>query len=186
MLKNFSTSILLASLLKNGGAFAPISSRGATMPSTASSFFGQTTQQMPRNTQLCAGADMIPDVMGQECIITPEGYGFASGVDRILKKAGRSNGFYRAKASDLVVDVMEGITTGDLDVALVFDDDTAKLVGIFTETDYIKVRLPYGMLKYIHHFFASIYSSVTLCSSQWREPRLPVQKRNRQHILFLQ
>lgn len=161
MLKNVSTSILLASLLKNGGAFAPISSRGASMPSTASSFFGQTQQIMPSNTQLCADADadVTPDVMGQECIITPEGYGFASGVDRILKKSGRSNGFYRAQASDLVVDVMEGITTGNLDVALVFEDASENLLGIFTETDYIKVRLLVPCIHYcfpVHHDYLLI------------------------------
>jgi len=77
--------------------------------------------------------------MTQECNITPEGFGFSSSIDRILKSAGRNGGFYRARASDIVTDVMEGITNGKADVALVYDDETDKLVGIFTETDYIKV-----------------------------------------------
>lgn len=81
--------------------------------------------------------DLIP--LGQDCVITPEGFGFSSSIERILKSAGRQNGYYRAKASETVIDVMEGITSGQLDVALVFDDATDKLVGIFTESDYIKV-----------------------------------------------
>lgn len=72
-------------------------------------------------------------------MITPEGFGFSSSAERILKVAGRSSGFYRAKASDIVTDVMDGITDGELDVALVFEDDSDELLGIFTETDYIKV-----------------------------------------------
>jgi CBS domain-containing protein len=56
-----------------------------------------------------------------------------------MKVANRQNGFYKAMASDIVTDVMEGITEGQVDVALVFDDSSSKLLGIFTETDYIKV-----------------------------------------------
>ena len=81
--------------------------------------------------------------MTQECNITPEGFGFSSSIDRILTSAGRNGGFYRARSSDIVTDVMEGITNGKADVALVFDDETEKLVGIFTETDYIKVSPMY-------------------------------------------
>jgi hypothetical protein len=35
---------------------------------------------------------------------------------------------------------MEAITKGVQDSALVFDEDTQKLLGIFTESDYIRVR----------------------------------------------
>jgi Na+/H+ antiporter NhaD/arsenite permease-like protein/CBS domain-containing protein len=83
--------------------------------------------------------EMIP--LGQECIITPEGFGFGSSTSRILSVANRNKGYYRATASEIVTDVMEGITTGQVDVALVFDDSSNKLLGIFTETDYVKFSL---------------------------------------------
>ena len=81
--------------------------------------------------------DVIP--LGQERNITPEGFGFSSTTSRILRTADRNSGYYRAKASDIVTNVMEGITDGQVDVALVFDDTSNELLGIFTETDYIKV-----------------------------------------------
>ena len=63
----------------------------------------------------------------------------------MLKLADRESGYHRAKASDSVIDVMEGINTkkgGKLDVALVFDDvDETKLLGIFTDADYIRVSI---------------------------------------------
>ena len=77
--------------------------------------------------------------LGQSNIITPEGFGFSSPVNRILDVASRSGGYYSAKTSNLVTDVMDEITSGNADVALVFEDD-GKLAGIFTETDYIEVR----------------------------------------------
>lgn len=77
-------------------------------------------------------------VIGEECIITPEGYGFSTPTERVLKKSKRGTGFYRAAAADRVIDVMEAITTGNQDVALVFEENE-QLLGIFTETDYIKV-----------------------------------------------
>jgi hypothetical protein len=100
--------------------------------------------RQPKNTRLRAvleydfdAEEMIP--LGGECILTPEGFGFSSSTSRIIQVANRQNGFYRAMASDIVTDVMEGITEGQVDVALVFDDSSGKLLGIFTETDYIKV-----------------------------------------------
>jgi hypothetical protein len=82
--------------------------------------------------------------------ITPVGYGFSSPVSRVLSQSGKaggesSGGYYKASLTDLVTNVMEGITTssgddaGAADVALVFDDK-GQVAGIFTETDYIKVR----------------------------------------------
>lgn len=75
-----------------------------------------------------------------ECRLTPEGYGFSSPASRILKKARRGRGYYRASATDRVVDVIAAITApgGILDVSLVYGEDD-KLLGLFTETDYIKV-----------------------------------------------
>ena len=56
---------------------------------------------------------------------------------------GEQKGFYAAKAADPVIDVMTAVTNGDLDVALVYDGGNAaeNLLGIFTETDYIEVRI---------------------------------------------
>ena len=71
--------------------------------------------------------------------LTPEGTGLSSPISRIVKLSKRGKGFYRANGSDRVVDVMDGITSGKEDVALVFDEDTKQLLGIFTESDYIKV-----------------------------------------------
>lgn len=112
---------------------------GLVAPSTASSFLRSTYSP----TKLNVGANIEPEEvipLGQERIMTPEGYGFASPVSRILKTADRQNGYYRASTVDLVTDVMEAITHGPVDVALVFDEDSGALSGIFTETDYIKVH----------------------------------------------
>ena len=71
--------------------------------------------------------------------LTPEGYGFSSPVGRILKSRG-GLGYYKAKSSDSVITVMEGLSSGDIkgDVALVYDDNEV-LVGIFTDADYIRL-----------------------------------------------
>jgi hypothetical protein len=80
--------------------------------------------------------------LSRENVITPEGFGFSSPVARILDVASRSGGYYSAKCSDIVTDVMDEITNGKADVALVFEDgENGKLEGIFTETDYIEVSL---------------------------------------------
>ena len=78
--------------------------------------------------------------VSQENLITPEGFGFSSSMVRILEQASRGDGYYSASASNIVTDVMEEITNGQADVALVFQDgDNSKLEGIFTERDYIEV-----------------------------------------------
>ena len=76
-----------------------------------------------------------------ETIITPEGYGFTASAQRVLETADRNGGFHKALGGDPVIDVMQEITKGGKqDVALVYDDnDNEKLLGLFTETDYIKV-----------------------------------------------
>ena len=51
-------------------------------------------------------------------------------------------GYYKANASDSVINVMEGIRCEvNGDVALVFDNinDDENLVGIFTDADYIRL-----------------------------------------------
>ncbi len=135
-----SGTFVVALILKGGEAFAPRSIGGRFL-STDTSLSGR--RQVSSFTKLNVGAEIEPEdliSLGQDCVITPEGFGFSSSIERVLKNARRMNGYYRAKASDSVTDVMEGITDGLLDVALVFDDESEKLIGIFTETDYIKVR----------------------------------------------
>ena len=89
-----------------------------------------------------AAADGAVLMLGEECIITPEGFGFTTPTERILKEAGRGVGYHKASATDTIIDVMEAITTGKQDVALVFETkESDKLLGIFTERDYIKVRI---------------------------------------------
>lgn len=94
-------------------------------------------------TRLHVGTELDPDdfiPLGEECIITPEGFGFSSSTGRILEVSNRNKGYYKATATDIVTDVMDGITNGQVDAALVFDESTnTKLLGLFTETDYIKV-----------------------------------------------
>jgi hypothetical protein len=95
-------------------------------------------------------ASALVSPKNRKFVITPEGLGFTSPVRRILRKAGRAPGFHRALASDSVLAVQTAISssasaastsTPAFDVALVFDDaDPTKLVGLFTESDYIKVR----------------------------------------------
>jgi len=94
---------------------------------------------------LMAGNDISPEdilPLRPENVITPEGYGFSSPVVRILDVASRSGGYYSAKASNIVTDVMDEITNGKADAALVFQDgENGKLEGIFTETDYIEFSM---------------------------------------------
>lgn len=79
------------------------------------------------------------EMFATSSLLTPEGYGFSSSVERILKTSKRNDGYYRAQGSDRVIDVMGGIANQDgADIALVFDDEGGDLLGIFTETDYIK------------------------------------------------
>lgn len=78
--------------------------------------------------------------MKESISLTPEGTGFSSPISRIVKLARRGDGYCRSNGSDRVIDVMEAITKGAEDSALVFDDDTQALLGIFTEADYIRVR----------------------------------------------
>jgi hypothetical protein len=83
--------------------------------------------------------------------ITPDGFGLSTPASRILAVSGRNNGYYKAKASDIVSDVMEGITSGKADVAVVFgDDDSSKVAGIFTEKDYIKVGMDLSSFLYFN------------------------------------
>jgi hypothetical protein len=77
-------------------------------------------------------------MLGEECLITPEGFGFSCPTQRVLKEAGRGRGYYQASPDDRVIDVMEAITSGQHDVALVLDEK-GTILGLFTEADYVKV-----------------------------------------------
>lgn len=74
-----------------------------------------------------------------------EGYGFSTSIARILKSS-VGLGYYNAKASESVIDVMEGINSNNnndrSDVALVFDDTNPTILrGIFTDADYIRLAM---------------------------------------------
>jgi hypothetical protein len=85
--------------------------------------------------------DLVP--ISKDAMITPEGFGFTAPARRIVKEANRpGSGYYRASSSENIMSVVTKITGGSgSDVALVFDDQTNKIVGLFTETDYIKVSI---------------------------------------------
>jgi hypothetical protein len=96
------------------------------------------------------------------CLLTPEGYGFSSTMERVLTKAKRGSGFYTATKDARVIDVMGGITEGQLDAALVYDQN--ELLGIFTESDYIKVSLCVYICVYIYVcVYICIYMCVYIC-----------------------
>ena len=85
-----------------------------------------------------AGGDATADLAAFSKI-TPEGYGFSSTVGRIFQSRG-GLGYYKARGGDSVIDVMDGVhAEGPLDVALVFDDSSDELLGIFTDADYIRL-----------------------------------------------
>ena len=82
--------------------------------------------------------------ISEECLFTPEGFGFSSPMNRVLNSSPiAGSGYYRASATQEVVEVMNEISqreTKTPDVALVYNDDDGSLVGIFTERDFINVR----------------------------------------------
>lgn len=77
-------------------------------------------------------ADIVALSTNPTLNLTPEGYGFSSPISRVMQQSGSGAGYYRAKSSESVVDVMENI--GKTEVALVFsDEDDKELMGIFTD-----------------------------------------------------
>jgi hypothetical protein len=148
MMKTTSPVLVLVLAVATTSAFTASSSFFASPPArtftaSTSTFSSRRVSHSRRYmAQLVEWDDeMASGVVGEECNITPEGFGFTTPTSRVLTEAKRGAGFHRAAASDLVIDVMEAITTGEQDVALVFDTQgTGKLLGLFTEMDYIKVR----------------------------------------------
>jgi len=89
------------------------------------------------NSDEVIDADIIALSTNPTLNLTPEGYGFSSPISRVMKESGKS-GYYRAKSSESVVDVMGKI--GKNEVALVFDEENDKeLMGIFTDFDFIRL-----------------------------------------------
>ena len=82
--------------------------------------------------------------------LTPEGFGFTAPAERIVKEAQRANnGYYKAAASESIMNVIDKISENDYDVALVFDEKD-NIMGLFTETDYIQVSHLFNFWKYLN------------------------------------
>ena len=128
------TALVFSCLVSQSSSFAPVARHLSNRKSAS------FQHPSPRVIRHVSGAEELEaeSIMNME-FLTPEGTGLSSPISRIVKLSKRDNGYYRANGSDRVVDVMDGITRDvKHDVALVYDGD--KLVGIFTESDYIKVR----------------------------------------------
>ncbi|KAL3941516.1 MAG: hypothetical protein SGBAC_004134 [Bacillariaceae sp.] len=123
----FHSGLALVSAIVSVEGFSSIQQFSTRTPSLGQSRF--------TGTQL-----HVADPFPLDRSITPEGYGFSSSIGRILKEADRGGGYYKAASTDIVADVMEGITDGHADAALVFDEES-KLLGIFTESDYIRFSM---------------------------------------------
>ena len=117
----------------------------AHLMSSRSSAFASSTSGSARTAtvrHMAATETGEQEMFATSSLLTPEGYGFSSSVERILKTSQRNSGYYKAQGSDRVIDVMGGIANQEgADIALVFGDDDGDLLGIFTEADYIKVRM---------------------------------------------
>ena len=150
---------LLATLAQNASAFAPTK----FVPHTPARHFSARSVSQPSQS---ASSSACKASMSDQCLLTPEGFGFSSTAERIIEQAkrGEAGGYVRVKADARVIDVMAGITSGDEDVALVYEN--AKLLGIFTESDYINVSIIWCMAcdvrvqaenERIWHLFSQIY-----------------------------
>jgi hypothetical protein len=160
VLKADAFSTITSSNNNNNGIIRDVGSRTTSLFSskTTARRYESTESRSIRTARSSSKLNMVgrsPEMMdpyqilplGEEkTSITPEGFGFSSPVSRVINIANRNGGFYKAKESNIVTDVMDEITNGVADVALVFEDDNGvdgeygKIKGIFTESDYIKVR----------------------------------------------
>jgi len=140
-----SAAAALASTNNNVLGFAPAPSQKSSLKHGArtSSFISSSPKTISTTTttqiNMNLGEDLAVLSTNPPSNLTPEGYGFSSPVGRILKSRG-GLGYYKAKSTDSVITVMEGLSSGDIkgDVALVYDNDEV-LVGIFTDADYIRL-----------------------------------------------
>ena len=139
----FFPAILAATACSSAVAFTTPQSTKALR---ASKFVPTNARLIQTQRNVGGSAGFNPDGLlpiDKEAMITPEGYGFTAPAKRIVQESKRpGSGYYRASSSENVLSVVQKITSEhELDAALVFDDETNKIVGLFTETDYIKVRL---------------------------------------------
>jgi len=137
----FYHTALLASMLSNSAlAFTTPQSTRALR----SSQFVPSNDRLFSNTQRYQTSDSVQYseecLMPEETMITPAGFGFTAPAKRIVEESGKEGaGYYRASSSEKILSVINEIVSGeDFDAALVFDDETSKIVGLFTEADYIK------------------------------------------------
>lgn len=95
---------------------------------------------MGRRCVLCLSESKAAGFLLDPTTLTPDGFGFSTPMTRVLRESNRQPGYHKASSAATVVDVIEEITNSEnqYDVALVFDDETDNLLGIFTESDYIR------------------------------------------------
>ena len=191
---------LLSYYTSNVSSFTAVPTSSAKfkfLPSSSSSSFINQYRTTTTTTTSLPSA-IVP--IGDECLFTPEGYGFSSQMERVLRKSMVENsGYYRASADDTVADVVEKITQlSDLnqpDVALVFSNDD-KLLGIFTERDFIKFSSTRAtmasseeeaasfLLRPINEFVTPIETIVAITEkSTASQAIVAMQERNIRHIL---
>jgi len=137
-MKLVSQATLLATLTQGAIAFAPARFVPHAPVQHQHASFRSTQNSCVKLNDATLGDDESC-LLTDQCLLTPEGYGFSSSAERIIEtsKKGDNSGFVAVDANTRVIDVMGEITEGDEDVALVYDG--SKLLGIFTESDYIRV-----------------------------------------------
>lgn len=150
----FSAAVVATTLSQSALAFTtPISSRQSTPQALRSSHFvpsmlntgsNNANARLGKTQRHLVGAEFNPEGLvpfNKDTMLTPEGYGFTAPAKRIVTESSRAGaGYYRASSSQNVLEVVHEITKGDdYDVALIFDEETDKILGLFTESDYIKV-----------------------------------------------
>jgi Na+/H+ antiporter NhaD/arsenite permease-like protein/CBS domain-containing protein len=104
----------------------------------------RTQQQLqPHTREVNRLYESTSSIMYNDKTMDGGGYGLSSTAQRIFQESKRQNdGYYKAYSNETVIDVMQHILdTPDYDIALIFDNtdtNSDQLLGIFTETDYIK------------------------------------------------
>lgn len=123
---------LLTLVVELGHAFAPIN----LVPRSPN----PSTMGKQHNVLRLSETEGTNLILNPSSMLTPDGFGFSAPMTRVLQESNRQPGYIKMKASAAVLDVMEAITNSQAkyDVALVFDDVTDNLLGIFTESDYIR------------------------------------------------
>ena len=139
-MKLLSQATLLATIARGTIAFAPARFvPHAPVQHQHASFRSSQNSCVKLNDAILDDQEINDAILGDQCLLTPEGYGFSSTAERIIEMSskGETSGFVAVNANTRVIDVMGQITEGNEDVALVYDG--SDLLGIFTESDYIRV-----------------------------------------------